>query len=484
MYIDASRGSNGVLVGNTVLFMIEGKKVKDTKAWLKRAASSVGLSSGDYKIVGNVTEDVEKHHLCHAHAAYFQSGFSDASILIIDGMNRIGGTSIGIYKAEGNKIEEVRTYPMDYSLGSFYSSGTVMCGFGWDKAGKLMGLSAYSNRTRECPPFFLVDPKTGDITESNARFEPKEDRVEFVGKEFLKAIWGSDNLSPRENFDFRCAVAAATYQKLFEQSVFSLLKYIHSNLPSRNLVMGGGCALNCVCNGKIIRSGLWDNLYIPNMCEDSGNLVGRMTLDFNQEVTSTFMYNKVTYPVPPEFSKVISEKNLAKRIREGQIIAWFEGGSEYGPRALCHRSILANPELAHTAYRVNEIKNREYWRPLAPVVLDTHFKKIFNVPGRVWEPHKTMLATEYLREKWKTRVPAVCAPDGSSRPQVLVKGNKDNEVLYSLMSNHHLPILVNTSMNGADEPICETPEDAIEFASRNNDVLLVFVKDGKIFMKG
>ena len=161
---------------------------------------------------------------------------------------------------------------------------------------------------------------------------------------------------------------------------------------------------------------------------------------------------------------------------------WFEGGSEYGPRALCHRSILGDPTLPWMAYRINEIKGRESWRPLAPVVLDTHFKQFFDVDGRIWPPHKTMLVTEYIRPEYQRKLQAVCAPDNSSRPQVLLD-IPENHTLYSLMKTYDLPILVNTSMNGAGEPICETPEDAIRFASRHKDVLLVFVKNDKIYVR-
>ena len=134
------------------------------------------------------------------------------------------------------------------------------------------------------------------------------------------------------------------------------------------------------------------------------------------------------------------------------------------------------------AYRVNEIKHREYWRPLAPVILDKYFKEIFDVDGRIWYPHKVMLATEYIREQYQRKYQCICAPDNSSRPQVL-SDIKENHTLYSLMDNFDLPILMNTSMNDAGKPICETPEDAINFCNKNTDVMLVFVKDDKIYTK-
>lgn len=479
------KGSNGLIVNDKVLFLIETKKVPDSAKWLFDIAKKYGISRHECKVLEN-NPTPDKHHLCHAYAAYSQSGFSDASILIIDGMNEIGGISIGIYSAESETVKEVRTYPMAFSLGSFYAQGVTLCGFGdGDYAGKLMGASAYADDIPDCPPFFLVDSKTGDVTDCNGIFIKDsygKTPCIFEGYELLKTLVGSENIDPKPHFDFRSIRTAGLVQHLFEQSVFSLLEYIHNTLPSKNLVIGGGCALNCVCNGKIIRSGKWDNLFIPCMCEDQGNIVGRMVMEYNQKITEPFIYNKVTYPIPKEYNRVISKEELATRIRNGQIVAWFEGGSEYGPRALCHRSILANPMLKRTAYRINEIKHREYWRPLAPVVIDTHFKTFFDVDGRIWHPHKVMLATEYIRDEWQRKLPAVCAPDNSSRPQVLID-NPYNHTLYSLMHDYDLPILVNTSMNDAGEPICETPENAITFAEKNDDVLLVFVKDDVIYTK-
>ena len=133
------KGSNGLIVNDKVLFLIETKKVPDSAKWLFDIAKKYGISRHECKVLEN-NPTPDKHHLCHAYAAYSQSGFSNASILIIDGMNEIGGISIGIYSAEDETVKEVRTYPMTFSLGSFYAQGVALCGFGdSDYAGKLMG---------------------------------------------------------------------------------------------------------------------------------------------------------------------------------------------------------------------------------------------------------------------------------------------------------------------------------------------------------
>ena len=472
-------GSNGLLFNGKVLFIIETKKVSDFSNWLFKSASKFGISRSDCTIIGNNPEP-SKHHLCHAVGAYYQSGFNDASILVIDGMNEPNGISIGIYSASGDDIKEVRTYSTRHSLGTFYANGTDMCGLGdYRHAGKLMGAASYSNTVKKCKPFLTVDRYTGDIDDNQTEYITFDDLI--LREEYLNTIFDS-HLGPDTKFDFRAVESAATVQKLFEDSVFSLLEYMWNTLPSKNLILSGGCALNCTCNGKIIRSKKWDNLFIPNMCEDQGNIIGRIVMEYGQKVNNLYMYNNVSYPVPSEYNYELDPEELSKLIKSGKIIAWFEGGSEYGPRALCHRSLLADPFQYKSAYRLNEVKNREYWRPLAPVVLDTHFSKYFDVDGRIWPIHKTMLSTEYIREEYRLQLRNVMAPDGTSRPQVLTD-NRYNSILYSIMKDYDLPILINTSMNGKDEPICETPEDAIKFANRNSDVVLVFVHKNKLYIR-
>ena len=486
MRANVYKGSNGLVLNNTVIHIIENDKIPDVERWCYDRVRPYGLIKQDFTIIGNCHPDIEVHHLHHAHAAYAQSQFDDASILVIDGMNKLNGISIAIYTAKDKVLTEIKTYSYRYSLGSYYANGVHLCGFGLDetRAGRLMGLSSYSSYTDDHPIFFTVDPYTGDIDRCDAIFEiiDSELKIKYLVDDYIKNISHDKLHSPLDTFNFDAAIAAANIQHAFELSVFSILEYMYNTLPSKNLILTGGCALNCVNNGKIIRSKKWDDLFIPNMCEDKGNIVGRMVLEYNQTITSPFIYNKVTYPIPKEYNREISKEELANKIKQGTIVAWFEGGSEYGPRALCHRSLLADPTLPWIGYRLNEIKHREYWRPLAPVVLDTHFKEYFDVDGRIWHPHRVMLATEYIRDRYQRQLQPICAADNSSRPQVL-EDTVNNHTLYSIMRDYDLPILVNTSMNDAGESICEFPEDAIHFCSNYNDVLLVFVKYDKLYIK-
>ena len=451
-----------------------------------------------------VAEQFKNHHLYHALNAYKQSGFNDAAIIVIDGCDYPeNGKSIVIYQAKDNKLTEVKSYDTSHSLGLYYALGCIMNGFNWNEGGKLMGLASYARDSMEYDfhiyPMFELDYNTGDILTEYIHFDQREyinespsAKIFLMGK-LTKQLLKYGNAKSFEEllhrpFSMKNAPLAAYFQLSFEKTIFEFIHYAAMNGESDNLILTGGCALNCVANGRILRSHMFDNVFIPPQCDDAGNALGAAIHRYGIKVNEPLVYNRITYPIPKEYNKEISSEDVANWIKSGKVIAWFEGGSEYGPRALCHRSLLADPSLPYISYRLNEIKNRDYWRPLAPVVLDKKFGQFFEPIDpflgdlEYQEPHKYMLATEYLKPDCRLDYPAICAPDGSTRPQVLLPG-KHNVTLYNIMDNYHLPILVNTSMNTRGEPICETPQDAIKFCEGKPDVMLVFVKNGKIYTK-
>ena len=461
----------------------DGLTNEENIAFNKEHPNLYGVSRGHH-----LAKIHRNHHLKHAYNAYYQSGYTDALIIVMDGCDYPGGTSIAIFEGKGKDVKIVAYFDTTKSPGMWYAYGCVSCGFKWFHPGKLMAASSFSAVPYAAKIMAVADSSVGTMFPCTFEMLPYKYTSPALFIEHTKefnSLMGIDKGIPArpEFFDFRLVERAAVFQHFYNISVFKILDYASYLVSSQNLVIGGGCASNVVTTGELIRSGLWDNIFVPPLHDDAGNAIGAAIIRGGIELSEPLVYNRHTYKKPSEWSVEISPSELAKKIEEGQIVAWFEGGSEYGPRALCHRSILANPCIPYIAYRLNEIKNREYWRPFAPVVLDTHFKKIFFVEGRIWEPHKYMLATEYIRTSYFNKYKNICAPNGSSRPQVLVEGNKHNEVLYSLMKDNGLPILINTSMNGRGEPICETPEDAIQFASKHKDVMLVFVQNNKIYCK-
>lgn len=495
-YISDLLKKNGLDSDSIEILDTQGLTSKELSEIAKENPDITGAVRGHY-----VAEQSKNHHLYHALNAYKQSGFNDAAIIVIDGCDYPeNGKSIVIYKANGNDLTEIKSFDTSHSLGLYYALGCIMNGFNWNEGGKLMGLSSYTREimqyNRDVYPMFILD-SNGEITEEFIHFEQREYVNEgpsakiSISDELRKKFLEYGNANSIEElihrpFSITNAPLATYFQLSFESTLLQLVRFAET-IDSNNLILTGGCALNCVANGEAIRYSLFENVFIPPQCDDSGNALGAAIHRFGIEVKEPMVYNKITYPIPVGYYREIESKDVADWIKTGKIVAWFEGGSEYGPRALCHRSLLADPERPYISYRLNEIKNRDYWRPLAPVVLDKKFVQFFESADPFldpeWQaPHLYMLATEYLKSDCRFDYPAICAPDGSTRPQVLTR-NKHNTTLYNIMDNYSMPILVNTSMNTRGEPICETPEDAIKFCSGKPDVMLVFVKNGKLYTK-
>lgn len=453
------------------------------RKWCEAIASTLGLSEcgGKGSELSTDPED-DNHHLYHAVSAYIQSGFEDAVILAIDGCDEKNDYSVGIFTAKGKDVKLLRRYSSDYSPGRMFSIAADYCGLTIGQrfeetchAGKVMGLATYCNEDFTIYPERILDvcQSTGDIHEEAL---PASD----LPKLFKCRL----EMEKATKFSISYARVAAYTQYLFERTVWSLLHYMKFLKVSNNLIITGGCALNCTMNGKVRRSGMWKNIFIPPLCTDAGLMLGKAHLDEGLNITQPLVYNTKKYRIPYGFDyQRIFPSIIASAIEEGKVIAWFEGGSEYGPRALGHRSLLADPSIPWMAGYLNELKGREHWRPFAPVILDTLFTKVF-AADESCKLHDYMLATEEVRPWYQRKYPAIVAPDGTSRPQVL-RDTPENHMLYQFMVDHHLPILVNTSMNGKGEPICESLKDAINFVLSCPDpdnVLLVYVIDGKMYL--
>ena len=491
MNIYSSSMASCLVDSGVLLAMIEEERLtrkKDkqdhgmARAWCADIASKLDLeTTSPYHADSDGTPardcgDGDKHHLYHAVSAFIQSGFEDASILVIDGCDENNEYAIGIFTADGTKFDTVRRYSAEYSLGRMFSLAAKHCGLsanstyeGTCHAGKVMGLATYCNKDfrADTDGIITVMPKTGNLSNN---VEP----VSALQDTFLRKL----GLPQTDTLTFDYAQVAGYTQHIFERSVFSLLQFMQQ-LPSRNLIITGGCGLNCTLNGKIARIGIWKNFYVPPLCTDAGLMLGRAHLEEGLEVGKTLVYNPRKYSLPINHEYIEVEAPLiADWLKNGDVVAWFEGGSEYGPRALGHRSLLAVPSFPWMAEYVNGLKGREHWRPFAPVILDTYFPKVFAVD----EPntlHRYMLSTESVHPWYQRKYPSIVAQDGTSRPQVLYDV-PENATLYHFMENYNLPILLNTSMNGPGEPICETLDEACRFVA-GTPIHLIFVQGGRFF---
>lgn len=444
----------------------------------------VGASLGHY-----IARQTGRHHLYHAWNAYAQSGFSEAAILVLDGCDYPGGSSIAIFDAKGDKIEPVKYYSSDYSLGVLYGLGCLLCGFNWNDSGKLMALASYAH-TIEYEPLFNI------MEDGELRPRMMLQQHEYINNApcvtvamnddmkglFDKVLGCSIEEQLQKPFSIKNAKIADFIQNMYTESLRVLVRWIGSNIKSKNLILTGGCALNVVANYRVLNTecNMFDDIYIPNQCDDSGNALGAAIMRYGIKIDKPLKYNRVTYPVPKEYNKELSMLDLLSLLKRGKILAWFEGGSEYGPRALGHRSLFADASNRYMKYRLNEIKGREYWRPVAPIVSDIFAKRNFFIAPRGYSLYENMLSMAFFDYDIVGRFPCVAHIDGSARIQIVDTWN--NSPLSQLLRS--VGIMANTSMNGKNEPIIETPNQAIEFCSKYDDIVLCFVKNGKVYTKG
>ncbi|MDD3896901.1 MAG: carbamoyltransferase C-terminal domain-containing protein [Candidatus Peribacteraceae bacterium] len=416
------------------------------------------------------------HHLAHAASAFFASGFDDAAILIMDGYGDPVASgeyeTVLIADGSGNDLRVVSTvsgqvsnyYDMENSLGVFYRIGTLLAGFGLFDEGKAMGLSAYGK-----PKYY--ERIAAHICYGDA-----------VVKVDNKSIWEELSLAivPRDAFEVRADVAAS-FQKHLEEIVAHYADIAKKKTGKTRLCIAGGTGLNCVSNAKLLLSGQFDDVFVFPATGDNGISLGSayylahtvLRLPRTPQLPAAYLGRDYSDEEceralqmckgQVEYRKMTTEERCAEAVRlllDHDILMWFQGGSEIGPRALGHRSILANPDNKKTKDYINEkVKFREMFRPLAPIVLEDQASKYFRIPKA--SPY--MLFSPPIQKITKEVAPAVVHVDNTARLQTLNK--TQNPILYEVISrfgsSSGCPIVLNTSFNGKDEPIVETPQEAI-----------------------
>lgn len=438
------------------------------------------------------------HHLGHAVGAFAQSGFEDSAILVVDGQGGRGdylpqaeqdvaisasvpgsdrqfeivsiyqgtGTSVRcLEKHLGDWIPKVDQLTADHpmqafgSLGGMYSAAAHQIFGDANDAGKVMGLAALGKPSIGVDEFFSV----------------VDGRFVFSDKVCQRA-WGTERWPANKQAlqDLACSV-----QQALEVGLFKLVDRTVELLPSRQLCFAGGVALNCVANERIINERDFDSVFIMPAAEDSGPAIGAAfyglwQLGFDhrrEEVRHDSMgriYTSQAIDAAIEAVPCIvrgegaAPEAVVDRLVDGQILGWFRGGSELGPRALGQRSMLADPRPAGAKDRLNlRVKHREAFRPFAPTILEERVGDWFELPKQATSP--TMLRAFRFRPERAGEVPAVVHYDGTGRLQTVARSA--NPALHALLTAFEaktgVPILVNTSFNVMGEPIVETPEDAL-----------------------
>ena len=436
-----------------------------------------------------------EHHMSHAAYAFYTSQFDESAILTIDGVGEWSTASFGI--AKNNKIQLTNDIRWPHSLGLFYSAFTYFLGFRVNEGEyKLMGLSSYGK-----PKYYdlikenLIDVKNdGSIHLNMKYFAFTYDKV--MTNENFAQLFGipprkEDQKTEQIHYDI-----GASAQKVLEDVLLKMVNHIHSKTKMKNLCIGGGVALNGVANYKVLKNGPFDNVHIPPSPGDGGSAVGcaqylyfvhnnkkRIIENNHSKLIQENVYvgpsysdekiikfldsNNIKYE---KFEKQSLLKKTAQLISTGNIVGWYQGKMEWGPRALGNRSILADPRNASMKDILNEkIKHRESFRPFAPSVLEEYASEYFDIDI----PSQYMLMVAKVKKP--EIIPAVTHVDGTGRLQTV--SNYANPLYYDLINEFFkitgVPVIINTSMNVMGEPIVNTPEQAYQMIVKTDMDCLV-----------
>jgi len=426
------------------------------------------------------------HHMAHAASCYYRSGFTRAAVLSHDGFSSGESYHGGIFGfGDGNRLWPVA--PHHLTIGVMYDLVAASLNLGAvGGPGKLMGLAPYGKPVMFDTRFVCNEATAHQRFGSELAAAWISHCAEFIksGNYDTSSFGSLDAMTAAVNVDL-----AASTQKVFEEIYLAAVRALGQMLENAaiecgNLCLTGGTALNCPSNSRVATEGPFANLFIEPSCDDGGLCIGAGLHLFHN-----LMEQPVEAPKPycspylgGRFSRDeveqaihsvgadinVSEPDDAAReaaqdILEDRVIAWFEGRSETGPRALGHRSILANPTRKANWQRVNELKLREPWRPFAPAVLEEAAADWFDGCPL---PSPYMLFTAQVMSP---ELPAITHVDGSSRIQTVDPScGRFFDLLTAFADLSGIPVVMNTSFNGPGEPIVETPEQAIQFLLSTN----------------
>ena len=426
------------------------------------------------------------HHLSHAASAFLPSPFEEAAILTVDGVGVWTTTAIGM--GRGNAIELRKEIRFPHSLGLLYSTITAYLGFSVNNSEyKVMGLSPYGLMDRAKNPWY---PKLRGVLDIKEDGSYSLDMDYFIYQHSdrmpstrLCALLGGPIRRESDPMEDRHQDIAAALQMVTEDAVLAMLRFARKETGSENVVLSGGVALNSVCNGKILAATGFKNVWIQPNAGDGGNSMGvalfvhnsilgnprNYVLDdaylgtgYTSDAVETYLKSAGI-----KYEKFASSEDLVKKtadmIQANQVIGWFQGRMEWGPRALGARSIISNPCSPEMKAILNEkVKHREAFRPFAPAVCAEDAEEYFECDLPVPAPADFMLMVYPIREKYRARLPAVTHVDGSGRLQTVRR--EQNPQYYDLIKAFGklsgIPMLVNTSFNIRGEPIVCTPQDA------------------------
>lgn len=426
--------------------------------------------------VKNVAYKEWDHHVSHAASAFFCSGFTDSLIVVADGSGEIACTSI--YIGKGKNIHKIAQISLPNSLGFFYSFITKHLGFEpFSDEYKVMGLAAYGEDKYRTEMEKLVE------NQPNGKYVVNMQKLYNLSS-LLGEMRPHDGLLEQRHKDI-----ARSAQNKLEETLEHIVRYFMQETDMNNLCLAGGIFLNILANARLVELSLVKNFFIQPASHDAGTAIGAAALSWvnrggkpqidypsmflgteydDHEIEKVLTISNVKYELLDKNTTVIK---LAGLLAKENIIALYRGRMEFGPRALGNRSLLASPKSRRTHEKLNELKVREQFRPLAPLVTFESFEKYF-----IGKPSRYMMLTVKVREEAKQIMPAVVHQDGTARTQVIYK--EHDEFLFNLLKTFEnqsgIPVLINTSMNVRGKPIDENPYDALAtFLTSGIDYLMI-----------
>ena len=415
------------------------------------------------------------HHLAHAASSFLTSGLQEAAVLVMDGHGEDVSTSIGV--GRGTSVTMVEELPIGESLGHFFEAVSAHVGLGRHDAGKLMGLAAYG---AACPQRLVESTETSYRTGMpSMRGTPPNHAFRELMQLWharlcsYSAPFRATGCRTIDGFSPEQLTLAATAQCDLSAAVTAMGRHAVDVSGVPNLAIAGGVALNCGANGVLAGQEWVENLHVPPPAHDPGGALGAALL-----VAGVRLEHPITPYLGPEVDDPTALEALrnsgvdvrtiadpvevaAGIVARGGVVAWFQGRAEIGPRALGARSLIASPGTAAMRDRVNLIKGRELWRPLAPSMTSAA-ARLF-CPDAVGSGY--MLRAAALTPAGLDRIPAVAHVDGSSRPQLVdVHGQPDFHRLVETVGRlTGTGVVLNTSLNGPGEPIVNSAADAARF---------------------
>ena len=416
------------------------------------------------------------HHESHAASAFFCSGFPDAAVVTADGVGEWATTTIG--HGKGKELKLLREIHYPHSLGLLYSAITYYLGFKVKSAEyKVMGLAPYGEPKYLEQMRKLIDVKPDGSFALDMKYFTYEYGLRMTGRSIEK-LFGQPTRTPESPLEQFHKDIARSLQELTDEVMLNLARAAKELTGSRYLCLAGGVALNCVSNGKILRSGIFEDIFIQPASGDAGGALGAALMAWHgmmqgerlprmEHVFFGKSYNQTEIEdfltknrIPSEKIPAVDlPKHVATLLQGENVIGWFQGRTEYGPRSLGNRSIIADARNPNNWKKVNlKIKFRESFRPFAPTVLEEKASEYFELDRE----SPFMLLVADTREKYRAEIPAVTHVDGSARIQTI--NRNQNALYYDLLKAFDeqtgCPVIINTSFNVRGEPIVESPQDA------------------------